>query len=370
MQKNQDFNGFFNSNEQVVLLGLMSGTSLDGLDLALISFDSDDPSIFQLIKNETITYTNEWQTQLKEAHLLSGEDLIELDRAYGRFLGECVTEFLKYETLKPVAVCSHGHTVFHRPDKGFTLQIGHGGALAAASGIPVISDFRSVDIALGGQGAPLVPIGDKLLWKTEAIWVNLGGIANLTIPQFDGKLIAFDICPVNMALNPQAQRLGQDFDNGGLWASKGTINKELLTQLLDFDFFNQKGAKSLGREWYESYWKPLLQNAKVQPKDALATLSEAIALIISEVLNKEGVHIKEIKFTGGGALNNHLMDRIQTLCPKNICTVPERELLEFKEAIIFAFLGYLWLKRQNNVLSEVTGGSLNHIGGCLYWPFQ
>lgn len=367
MQESSTFSINFNQGQEVTLLGLMSGTSLDGLDMALVSFNCRNPSNFKFIKATTFSYSQKWKQVLSSAPDFSGKELIQLDRDYGKFLGEKVNEFLEGQLRKPILVCSHGHTVFHQPELGFTLQIGHGGSISANCQLPVLCDFRSLDVALGGQGAPLVPIGDKLLWPNPTVWVNLGGIANLTIPQELGGLLAFDICPVNMALNELANQLGLDYDKDGTIAQSGEVDFELVYKLTNHSYFYKQGAKSLGREWYQSHWQPILKESSLPIATVLASLNEAISTLIAKTLNSVNRKYDVAIFTGGGAYNRFLISSIEEKT-KLKCEVASKELVEFKEALIFAFLGFLWLKGQNNVLKEVTGSKESHIGGSLYRP--
>jgi anhydro-N-acetylmuramic acid kinase len=346
------------------ILGLMSGTSLDGLDLCLAEFEDDS---FSILKAETLGYNAEWKEKLSGADMLSGLDLTRLDRAYGRFLGESAQSFLKrFDLPPPEAIASHGHTIFHQPAQSFTLQIGHGASLAAASGLPVIADFRSLDVALGGQGAPLVPIGDLHLFKNYQACLNLGGFANISIKDGMGGITAFDICACNIVLNHLAQKLGKEYDARGRIAAQGTVNEQMLEALDGLDFFTEIGPKSLGKEWVVDAVLPII-DLESNIENALRTFCQHIARQIAGACRSSTK--MQILVTGGGAHNDTLIDLIQSELKANgQLIIPSNEIIDFKEALIFAYLGYLFIERRPNALASVTGASRESIGGCLYNP--
>ena len=345
------------------ILGLMSGTSLDGLDMALCHFSNQNGRFnYQILHAETIVYPPLLQKQLVEAPLLSAEDYFKLHAEYGRFLGEACANFLKSRQLTADAIASHGHTVFHRPELGFSTQLGCGACIAVVSGLTTVCDFRSKDVALHGQGAPLVPIGDAMLFGDLDACLNIGGIANLSCQERE-KRIAYDICVANMALNYLAEKLGLPYDDQGKIAGSNNVDAHLLNQLNDFSFFRLEGAKSLGREWFNQHIIPLLNASHLSVQDLLSTFTEHVSDVIAENLNKH--KLKNVLATGGGAHNAFLIQRIQH---KTTCKVilPEPLIINFKEALIFAFLGYLRLNNRENTLSSVTGASKNSIGGAVY----
>jgi len=346
-------------------LGLMSGTSLDGLDLALCEFrEVDQNYTFKLHKTKTLTYSSDWKQKLKEAPNLSAEAYFSLNASFAKLMAHEVLDFLGEVHEKPTFLSSHGHTVFHQPKNGFSTQLGCGATLAATTGISTICDFRSMDVALGGQGAPLVPIGDKLLFGNYQACVNLGGIANISFDNLSGKRMAFDICVANLLLNNLSEKLGKDYDENGRLAQKGKMDFKLLKQLNELDYYQIRGSKSLGREWFSAVILPLLENNSAPIEDQLATSVEHIAITIAKSLSEH--QLKEALFTGGGAFNTFLMERIQHHCATK-CTVADAQIVNFKEALIFAFLGYLRLKGKTNALQSVTAASRDSISGALYF---
>ncbi|PWN72383.1 anhydro-N-acetylmuramic acid kinase [Chryseobacterium phosphatilyticum] len=345
---------------KTLAIGLMSGTSLDGLDICLVEFEKQHQWTFKIRKAETVPYSVDWENKLKTAICLSAEELLELHSEYGFYLGQQVKDFIKKHELRNIdLIASHGHTVFHQPQKKFTLQIGDGRAIKLETGLPVIYDFRSQDVLMGGNGAPLVPIGDQLLFSQYNACLNLGGFSNISL-QSDNKRIAFDISPVNIVLNALAQQLGESFDKNGDMARKGTINHSLLEQLNLLDFYQQPYPKSLGIEWCNRHVFPLLENTA--PLDSLATFTEHVAQQISKVINEN--KIKNILFTGGGAYNSYLIDKIKAKTESQII-IPEKDIVEHKEALIFAFMGVLRMNNEINVLSSATGSISDHCSGMM-----
>ncbi|WP_353146614.1 anhydro-N-acetylmuramic acid kinase [Chryseobacterium sp.] len=345
---------------KTLAIGLMSGTSLDGLDICFAEFEKQDRWTFQILKTETLPYSENWENKLKNSIRLSAEELLELHSEYGFYLGEQVLQFIKKYQLENISlIASHGHTVFHQPQRKFTLQIGDGRAIKIATGLPVVYDFRSQDVLMDGNGAPLVPIGDELLFPAYNACLNLGGFSNISLTS-NGKRIAFDIAPVNIVLNKLAQQLGKGFDEHGNLARKGKINENLLDQLNSLDFYKQQHPKSLGIEWCNRYIFPMLEN--IEALDSLATFTEHIARQISNVINE--YEIKDILFTGGGAYNSFLVEKIKAKTKSNII-IPEKEIIEYKEALIFAFMGVLKMNNEINVLSSTTGSTADHCSGII-----
>lgn len=347
------------------MIGLMSGTSLDGVDIAVVKFKRSKLWSYQVLEAITLPYNTAWSKRLSIAHTLSGEALLQLHGEYGRFLGKAVCEFVKKKRIKGVdAVASHGHTVFHQPENGFTFQLGDGAALHAATGLPVVNDFRSLDVQLGGEGAPLVPAGDRLLFPSFDICLNLGGIANLSMDT-KGKRLAFDICYTNMALNHLAKETGAAYDRDGQLASQGRVSSSLLNQLRHaYDAVRPK-RKSLGREFFESSIQPLLDQSTLSVEDRLRTVMESIALEIGLAIPAKGPR-RTLLATGGGAHNRMLINVLRKhLNPRTTVEVPSSTLIDFKEAIVFAFLGVLRLRNETNVLSSVTRSRRDSSSGAL-----
>lgn len=341
-------------------IGLMSGTSLDGLDICFVRFEKAHSWSFNIIKAETVSYSETLCDRLKNAINLPAEELLELHSEYGFFLGQTVKSFIEKHKLKNIdLIASHGHTVYHQPQKKFTLQIGDGRAIKLETGIPVVYDFRSQDVLMGGNGAPLVPIGDELLFSEYDACLNLGGFSNISL-QSAGKRIAFDIAPVNIVLNKLAQDLGKNFDESGNLARKGIIHKELLSSLNSLEFYHHTHPKSLGVEWCNVNIFPLLEN--LNTLDALATITEHAAYQIAEIINKS--QLRNVLFTGGGTYNNYLIEKIRNKTKAEII-IPEKEIIDFKEALIFALMGILRLNNEINVLASATGSNADHCSGII-----
>lgn len=427
-------------------VGVMSGTSVDGLDMALCGFDrrvkpagntesgrlyrTDSSRIdkshwnFKILKAETFSYSGtSWPERLAEAETANGYALAEVHRDFGRFIGKAVKDFLteakpaanppddpaaagNYSTdsseddtsnpeqpipvpspgnirntslylTKPDLIASHGHTIFHRPEKGVTLQIGDGAGIAAVTGVTTVSDFRRLDVALGGQGAPLVPIGDELLFGEYGYCLNLGGFANISFCE-SGKRVAFDICPANMGLNRLARHLGKDFDKGGGLAAAGKVDRELLEGLENLEFYRTGGPRSLGKEWVDEVFMPVIEGSGATIEDKLRTLCEHIALRIAGVMTVKPSHQditdrditgeKEFSMlvTGGGAKNNFLMRLISEKAGEVNTVIPDEKLIDFKEAVVFAFLGLLRIRNEVNCLASVTGAERDNCGGIVH----
>lgn len=347
------------------VIGLMSGTSLDGLDVVGVEFTTDGQRLsHRVLAAETWPYNDTLQAQLREAHLLNGLDLALLDVSLGQTFGTITRDFCERYHLDPAYIGSHGHTIFHQPEHGLTLQIGSPFHLAVACGKPVIANFRNMDVAIGGQGAPLVPIADRLLYGAHSACLNLGGIANISWRNNE-QSTAFDICVCNMALNALAQRKGKNYDEGGQWASTGQLDEVLLNTLLAHPYHTASGPKSLGKEFYAQHIEPLLQDAlqRMRVEDVLCTMTEYIARCIGHELSQQAAG--SCLITGGGALNTYLIQRIQEHSPWHM-TVGTSEDIHFKEAIAFALLAYLRMENRINVLQTVTGARCDHSAGIRY----
>lgn len=342
-------------------IGLMSGTSLDGLDICYASFQKNKRWNFEILKAETLPYSTILEEQLCNAIHLGAEDLLALNAEYGFYLGKNVQDFIKTNKIEKLhVIASHGHTVFHQPGRKFTTQIGDGRAIKIQNpDIPVVYDFRTQDVLLGGNGAPLVPIGDEMLFSEYDACINLGGFSNISF-QHGGKRMAFDICPVNIVQNPLARQLGKSYDENGNFARQGILSSEVLKQLDDLDFYQQNVPRSLGIEWVNRNIAPLM--ASLQPVEALATFNQHIANQIALVL--ERFNLKKVLFTGGGSYNSYLMATIKSQTNAELI-IPQKEIIEFKEALIFAFMGVLKLRGEINVLASATGSAHDHCSGLL-----
>ena len=346
------------------IIGLMSGTSLDGLDIALCEFKEHLGTFsFKIIAAKTISYDQDWKKKLSNAQHLSAIQYFDTHTKYGRFIANETNQFLNSLSIKPNAIASHGHTVFHQPALGFTNQLGCGATIAALTGLNTVCDFRSKDVSLAGQGAPLVPIGDKLLFGEYDACLNIGGIANISYNNKNGDRIAYDLCVANMLLNYLAEKKGFLFDKGGEIAKSGLVDDLLLNQLNDLKYYKKTGAKSIGREWFEKNILNFFDTKEKEVTNLLATAIEHIATVIASELNNN--KIKNVLLTGGGTFNSFLIERIKSKT-NSIIVIPSVELINFKEAIIFAFLGYLRLNQITNTLKSVTGANKDSIGGAVY----
>ena len=346
------------------VIGVMSGTSLDGVDLAHIHFVIKDKKwSFTILQTETVPYPPEWIHQLKSAVNYNDSELKNLNEDYTHYLSTIIKQFISKHQLDLIdAVCSHGHTILHQPQNGFTLQIGNLPAIAKIVGKKVICDFRVQDVLLGGQGAPLVPIGDRILFSDYDYCLNLGGFSNISFEN-NGNRIAFDISPVNTVLNFYANQLGFDYDNRGEIARNGEVHLKLLNELNELDYYKKQFPKSLGIEYVNEIVLPLIEKHPVSTENKIATFTEHIAIQISLALpHKTG----KLLTTGGGAYNNFLLERIKYYLPKMQIIVPDKKTIEFKEALIFALLGVLKLRNEINVLSSVTGAKKDHSSGIVF----
>jgi|SRR6218665_559901 len=351
-------------NQTYNVIGVMSGTSLDGVDLAHINFSIADKKWgFEILEAETVSYSKDWVNKLKIAVDFTESELIKLNEDYTILLGNIIKNFIEKHSLKDLdAVCTHGHTILHQPQNGFTLQIGNLPEIAKIIEQKVICDFRVQDVALGGQGAPLVPIGDRILFSDYEYCLNLGGFSNVSFDQ-DGNRIAFDISPVNTVLNFYANQLKLDYDNKGSISKSGQLNSRLLSDLNELNYYKKPFPKSLGFEFVKTIVLPLMEKYSIPTEDKMHTFTEHIAVQTSLVLpNKNG----KLLATGGGTYNDFLIERMQFHLPQMEIIIPDKKNIEFKEALIFALLGVLKLRNEINVLSSVTGAEKDHSSGIVF----
>lgn len=357
-------------NSQYHVIGIMSGTSLDGVDLVYVTLSvKQNTWSFELVKGQTVAYSAEWRAKLKSALGLNKKGLDQLDEQYTVHLASIITAFIQENALETVDfVCSHGHTILHRPDLGYTVQIGNLSLLADLVQHKVVCDFRVQDVLLGGQGAPLVPIGDRLLFSEYTACLNLGGFANVSYENALNYRIAFDLCPVNVLLNEQANKLGLLYDPEGTKAQTGTVCQPLLEALNALDYYAKTPPKSLGVEFVGSNIQPLLALYPLCPEDYLATFVEHIAMQIAA-----GIQLpkqSKILVTGGGAFNTYLMSRLAFYAPSYVFVVPDPLVVNYKEALIFALLGVLKVRDEVNTLASVTGAQYDHSAGVIYTIFD
>jgi len=345
------------------VIGVMSGTSLDGIDLAHVTFTHNKRWEFTIHNAETVKYSDQWLQKLKTLVSLSIAELKVLDDDYTTYLSKIIKQFIvKHHITSLDAVCSHGHTALHQPENKLTYQIGNLPKIASISNIKVVCDFRVEDVELGGQGAPLVPIGDRLLFSEYDFCLNLGGFANIS-SEIDNERIAYDICPVNIVLNHYVSQFGLDYDDKGMIASSGTIHEGLLNDLNSLEFYKKKHPKSLGLEWVKTEIFALVDSYNLQVNDILGTFVEHISTQITNEINKKDS--VSVLVTGGGVYNDFLIKGIRDKTESEI-VIPNQSIIEFKEALIFGFLGVLKLRDEVNCLSSVTGASKNHSSGKIY----
>ena len=348
------------------VIGLMSGTSLDGLDIAYCRFSfANKQWEYEIINAETVIYSNEWKKTLLSLETTDALTFQQTNVDYGFYLGQRVSDFIIKNNIKADFVSSHGHTIFHQPEKKLTVQIGAGSAIASRCRLPVVSDFRSLDVALGGQGAPLVPIGDKLLFADYDFCLNLGGFSNVSYV-YNGQRIAFDICPVNIVLNEICKRLGKEYDNEGEFAKDGMLSHYLLNELNQIGYYKQMAniPKSLGKEWVLKNIYPLIDQYELDEKDTLRTFCEHIAIQISKALSTRPKG--KLLITGGGVYNTFLVECIKNYIIHEII-IPDKNIIEYKEAMLFAFLGVLRMRNEINCLKSVTGASKDNCGGSIFF---
>lgn len=342
-------------------LGVMSGSSLDGLDLALCALtERRGRWSHAIIKARTVHYPQALRDRLLHAMHGSALELARLDADLGGFIGQACKRFLRGERAELIA--SHGHTIFHRPELGFSTQIGSGARIAAITGITTVCDFRSADIALGGQGAPLVPLGERLLFPEFKAFINLGGICNISLHGPD-RIVGYDVCIGNQALNHLANEAGVPFDRDGELARKGSLDAALLKRLNDLPFHRQRPPKSLGRERFEESVLPLVDDRSEALEKRLRTMVEHIAGQLAKALkHAEG----PVLLTGGGAHNRFLVERIAA-CGRAVLVLPPKTTIDFKEALIFALLGALRMRGGPTALATVTGARRDTVGGAVHW---
>lgn len=344
----------------------MSGTSLDGVDLCYVQFYQDESKNWHycILATTCYDYPENWVNQLAKAHQMTENQLNKLDISYTELIGYYyINKFiLEFQIKKIHFIATHGHTVFHQPEKNYTLQIGNLPFLAAIVGYPVVCDFRVQDVEKGGQGAPLVPIGDKLLFDKYDSCVNIGGFVNVSKP-YENRFLAYDICPANLVLNHLSQLLGYRFDEKGQLAKSGKVDLPCLAQLNQLNFYQQQPPKSLGLEWVEKEIFPVLEQSQLSVEDQLATFTQHIAYQLGKHLQSS----KTVLMTGGGVYNKHLMGLLKEEVGQKLI-IPDDQLINYKEALVFAFLGLLRYQGENNILASVTGATEDHCGGFIYEP--
>ncbi len=353
------------------VIGLMSGSSLDGLDIVFASFQEIRGSwSYEILETLCDPYPTSWTERLRAATELKAFDYQLLHAEYGHYLGKRVNAFIEERGLqyKVALIASHGHTTFHVPDRGMTAQLGDGASLAAETRLPVVSDLRALDLAFGGQGAPIVPIGERLLFGGYSYFLNIGGIANISVTSDPYQ--AFDVCPANRVLNLLASDTGSEFDRGGRLAASGRVIEPLLNALNDLDYYHQAWPKSLANSFGTDVVYPIIKSYDEPVEDLLRTYVEHIAIQVSQAVSRAKIDGNEgrMMVTGGGAFNGFLIDRLREKLMelKLELEVPDEKLVKFKEALIMALIGILRWRQEYNVLSSVTGSRRDSIGGALW----
>lgn len=350
------------SQGPVRVMGVMSGSSLDGIDLACCTFEEIDRKWhYRILAGRTVAYDPALRERLLVASRSTGLELARLHRDVGDAIGHAVTAFLPDAPAELVS--SHGHTIFHQPSESLTTQVGCGARIAALGGLPVVCDLRSKDVALGGQGAPLVPLGERLLFPGHQAFLNLGGISNLSI--HGSTTLGYDIGICNQALDHLAAEAGMPYDANGDLARTGRVDETLLQALNDLPFHAQSPPRSLGREWSEAEVLPLISGPGISLRDRMRTVVEHIAFQVGRELDRHGT--SDVLVTGGGAHHGLLMERIAA-CTRARVERPERELIDQKEALIFALLGLLRWQGRPTALASVTGALRDSVGGAVYLP--
>lgn len=349
--------------DEYKVIGVMSGTSLDGIDFVYIHFNKIFKSwSFSILKAETFSYNEKWRNTLNNAFNFNEQELEKLNENYTEFLAKQIQYFIEKNKIVEIDfICSHGHTILHQPENGFTLQIGNLPKISSSLKKTVVCDFRVQDVQLGGQGAPLVPIGDELLFSEYDYCLNLGGFSNISFSS-KGSRIAFDISPVNIVLNFFSEKIGLEYDKGGKLAESGKICENLLTELNSISFYKKSFPKSLGKEFIQEEILPTIEKYNLSINDILRTFVEHIAIQITDVVKTN----TKVLITGGGAYNSFLINQLKNLSPKVNWKIPNDNLIQFKEALIFGFLGILRLRNEINTLASVTGASENHSAGIIF----
>lgn len=348
--------------DRIEVIGVMSGTSLDGLDLCHVIFDLKNLSDFKIANSISISYNSNILEKLHNIVERKSKEINKIDIEYGIFIGESINKFISDFNLKNInLISSHGHTVFHQPEMGITLQIGNGEIINKMTGIKTVNNFRAQDLSLSGQGAPLVPIGDKILFSKFKYCLNLGGFINLSIKS-DNQITAYDICPLNTVLNFYSKKMGYEYDENGILSTRGKINRDLFHELNSISFYFKKNPKSLGIEFVIDKIFPLIDSYKISEEETLATFVKHAAFQISKNINDS----EKVLLSGGGTYNNNLVDILRNEYNINIF-IPNKQIIDFKEALIFALLGVLRIQNKTNCLKSVTGAKKDHSSGDIYF---
>ena len=352
------------------VVGLMSGTSLDGLDMAFCHITKIlDRWEYRIEQTKSVDYASVMKEKLRKSIYLSADELLIFNNNYGEWLGKQVKAFINENDLHVDFIASHGHTTHHQPENGITYQIGSGQHLANESGCKVVCDFRTNDVALGGQGAPLVPIGDRLLFGKYDFCLNLGGISNISFEK-GGSRIAYDIGLANMILNHITQKIDLQYDKGGQLAASGNLNPKMLNQLNALEYYRLPYPKSTGYEWFTQKVVPIIESTQDSIENVLHTSIHHICEQIALQVLANSIREKATLFiTGGGALNTFLINTLKAKLGEKVeVIVPSKILIENKEALVFALMGVLRIECDINVMCSVTGAIRDSSSGVVFLP--
>ena len=355
------------------IVGVMSGTSMDGLDIAHVTLEELQEGKWEYTINAatTVKYGETWRLRLSKLRHQNSLVFHKTDRFYGQFIGENIKKFLTENNLEADLISSHGHTVFHQPENNISVQIGDGNSIYAYTGVPTVTNFRALDVILGGEGAPLVGIADEMLFGEFDICLNLGGFANISA-DVNGSRVAYDVGPCNIVLNRIAREFDKEYDEGGKIAETGTIDYDLLTELNEIEFYSYEPPKSLGREWISANFWSHVRNSLAKKEDKMKTLVDHIAQQIGnniEDLCGGDASGKRVYITGGGAFNDTLISHIKTHTEAEV-VVPEANIVDYKEALAFALLGILRIQNKTNIYKVATGAQTDTVSGSLYGDFS
>jgi anhydro-N-acetylmuramic acid kinase len=355
------------------VIGLMSGSSMDGLDIAYCVLTEIGGQWQYVIEHAAcVAFPEKIARQINAITQLPVPEFMKLHTAFGTWMGQQVNAFIDAHQLhhKVHIIGSHGHTAFHFPESNTSVQIGCGAALASVTGINVVSDLRAMDVSLNGNGAPIVPIAEKLLFADNQLCLNIGGICNISYRNNDGAYFANDVCPANRVLNEVVSALNKTYDDKGIEASKGSVVLDVLQQLNTLDYYKKQGPKSLANELGTQIILPILQASGASVQDQLRTMVEHIAEQIAlqvQSLHQSNESINML-ITGGGAYNDFLIACIQQkIIEFNVhITIPAPLVIENKEALAMALIAVLRWREEINVMASVTGASRDSVGGALW----
>jgi anhydro-N-acetylmuramic acid kinase len=356
------------------VIGVMTGSSLDGIDLAFTKITvKDGHYAHEILISECVPMPQKWKIRIEQLVMQNAVTYLKTSAFFGHFIGDRIAEFIEKHQLQNQLdfIASHGQTVFHQPENLFTSQIGDGAAIAGKTGFPVVCDFRSIDVALGGQGAPVAPIANKMFYSNYKMFLNLGGIANIAV-NVNGKYIAFDVTAVNLALNKIARMKGVEYDHDGNLAANGAVDERLFSEMNSSFYYDKDYPKSLSGGWVSKVMMPTLQRHNISIEDKLRTIVEHVAHQLNKSLEKiqqkENISFSKsdkMLVTGGGAFNKFMIQRMEEMLPITL-VVPDEQTVKFKESVLMALMGVMRVRNEENCLGSVTGAARNAIGGAIY----